>query len=212
MSSKWKASSPIQNATRGVEAVSLLCSRTDPATKVSCSVTSQVKRHTMFFWGRRDKGMRNRDTETDICSERCLRVWKCEPHNKSRNQVHHHGKPVRDSIQTAMLQNSTLHNCWFGHVPCCWSGHVPTVHHGFHWGCCCLMHTGTLSTSTRQCSGQVEWNGVARGTVNYDWTWNSTGMSGKKENPNFFLKNPKILVQSIWKLAWTISIPINFSI
>ena len=63
--------------------------------------------------------MRNRDTETDICSKRCL-VWKLEPINKSQNQVHHHEK-VRDST----LQNSTLHN-WFRHVPSCWFGHVPT--------------------------------------------------------------------------------------
>ena len=78
-------------------------------------VQSLVKwRDIQSFWGRRDKGMRNRDIETDICSRRCL-VWKLEPINKS----------TTTKSQGSTLQNSTLHN-WFRHSPSCWFGHVPT--------------------------------------------------------------------------------------
>ena len=113
-------------------------------------VQSLVKwRGIQSFWGRRDKGMRNRDTETDICSKRCL-VWKLEPINKSQNQVHHHEK-VRDST----LQNSTLHN-WFRHVPSCWFGHVPTqltMDSTEDTAVFNAVDGSALSTSARQFSG-----------------------------------------------------------
>ena len=79
MSSKWKASSPIQR----VEAVSLLLqsNRSSHQSQLFSHFSSEEACN--VFWGRRDKGMRNRDTETDICSKRCL-VWKLEPINKSQ--------------------------------------------------------------------------------------------------------------------------------